>query len=177
MAILDPRLLELIETLVAARLDWLAFELIEGVQAGRPPEESEEALAAARESIRSNAQPKARGEPQAIGLEARPIPPHEQVKWAAAYVEERLGEALEQLQASIDTLDFVVEGTAERPDKAGAVAQPTDASEPRAVVVLLDLEGGRESGRDDVAGARASFPTLRTALAEWTALSRGQATT
>jgi hypothetical protein len=177
VAILDPRLLELIETLVAARLDWLAFELIEGIQTGRSPEESHEALAAARVSIRGNAQPKAHGEPQAIGLEAKPIPPHEQVEWAAAYVEERLGEALDQLQTSIDALDFIVEGTTERPDSAGAVAQSTDASEPRAVVVLLDLEGRRESGRDDVAGARESFPTLRTALAEWTAQSRGQATT
>lgn len=162
---------------MAARLDWLAFELIEGVQAGRPPEESEEALAAARESIRGNAQPKARGEPQAIALEAKPIPPYEQIEWAATYVEERLDEALEQLQASIDTLDFIVEGTTERPDKAGAVAQPTDASEPRAVAVLLDLEGDRKSGLDDVAGARASFPTLRAALVEWSAQSRGQATT
>ncbi|MER9606466.1 hypothetical protein [Mesorhizobium sp. M0243] len=177
MAILDPRLLELIETLVAARLDWLAFELMEGVQVGRPPEESEEALAAVRESIRGNAQPKARGEPQAIAVETKPIPPEDQVEWAAAYVEERLGDALEQLQASIDTLDFVVKETTERRDKAGAVAQPTDASEPRAVAVLLDLDGERKSGRDDVVVASESFPTLRTALAEWTAKSRGQATT
>jgi hypothetical protein len=92
LAILDPRLLELIETLVAARLDWLAFELIEGVQAGHPPEESEDALVVARESIRGNAQPKPRGEPQAVTVEARPIPPKEQIEWAAAYVEERLGE-------------------------------------------------------------------------------------
>lgn len=177
MAIIDPRLLELIETLVAARLDWLAFELIEGVRAGRPLEESEEALAAARESIRGNAQPKARGEPQTIAVEAKPIPPDEQIEWAAAYVEERLREALEQLQASIDTLDCVVEGTTERPDKAGTGAQPTDASEPRAVAVLLDFEGERQSRRDDVADARKSFITLRSALSEWTAQSRGQATT
>lgn len=177
MAILDPRLLELIETLVAARLDWLAFELIEGVRVGRPPEESEEALAAARESIRGNSQPKARGEPQAIAGEAKPIPPDEQIEWAAAYVEVRLGEALEQLQASIDTLDFVVEGTTERPDKAGAVTQPTDAPKLRAVAVVLDLEGDRKSSRDDIADARESFPALRTALTEWIAQSRGQATT
>lgn len=177
MAVLDPRLLQLIETLVAARLDWLGFELIEGVRAGRPPEETEEALAEARQSIRGNAQPKARGEPQATVVEAKPIPPDEQIEWAAAYVEERLGAALEQLQASIDTLDFIVEGTTEQADKAGVAAQSTDVAEPTAVAVLLDLEGDRKSGRDDVAGARASFPTLRTALTEWTARSRGQATT
>lgn len=177
MAILDPRLLELIETLLAARLDWLAFELIEGVQAGHPPEESEEALAAARESIRGNAQPKARGEPQAVAEEVKPIPPDEQIEWAAAFIEERLGEALAQFQVSIDALDSIVEATTERPDKAGAVAQPTSAPEPRAVAVLLDIEGDRKSNRNDVASARASLPALRTALTEWTVQLRGQATT
>jgi hypothetical protein len=130
-----------------------------------------------RESIRGNSQPKPRGEPQAIAVETKPIPLDEQVEWAAGYVEERLGEVLEQLQVSIDTLDLVVEGGAERPDKTVSAAQPTDAAEPKAIVVRLDLEGGRESGRDDVASARASFPSLRTALAEWTAQSSGQATT
>ena len=174
MAILDLRLIELIETLVAARLDWLAFELIDGIQAGRPPEETEEALAAARESIRGNAQPKARGEPQAVAAEPRPIPHDEQIEWAAAYVEKRLAEALEQLQVSIDTLDFVVEGTIERPGRVGALAQPTKASESRAVAVLQDLEGDLKISRDDIIVARESFPALRAALAEWTAQSRGQ---
>ena len=64
MAILDPRLLKLIETLMASRLDWLVIELIAGIQAGRPVEEPEKALAAARQDIRTNVQPKARGEPR-----------------------------------------------------------------------------------------------------------------
>lgn len=177
MAILNPRLLELVETLVVARLDWLAFELIEGVQVGRPSEESEEALAAARESIRSNTRPKERGEPRAIAGEAKPIPPDEQSEWAAAYVEKRLGEALNQLQASIDTLDLVVDKTTEPLDRAGTMAEPTDASKPSAVAVLLDLEGEQTSGREDVAGGRESLPALQAALAEWTAQSTGQAKT
>jgi hypothetical protein len=177
VANLSPRLLGLIETLVAARLDWLAFELIEGIQIGRPTEESEEALAAARASIRSNAKPRARGEPQPIPMEPVPIPPDEQIEWAAAYVEERLREALEQLQAAIDTLDFVVDGTTDRPDRTAAVAQQTFAPEPEAVAVLLDIEGVRKCGREDVAGARDGLLNLTTALAEWTIQSRGQATT
>lgn len=124
MAVLDSRVLELIETLVAARLDWLAFELVEGIRLGRSPEESEEALAAARQSIRSNAQPKARGEPQVLLAEPQPIPAGEQVKWAAAYVEERLEAALEQLQASIDTLDFIVETTTESEDPQDLAKDP-----------------------------------------------------
>lgn len=113
MAILNSRVLELIETLVAARLDWLAFELIEGIRLGRTAEEFEEALAAARQSIRNDAQPKARGEPQVLLAKPEPIPAGEQVEWAAAYVEERLETALEQLQASIDALDLIVESTNE----------------------------------------------------------------
>ncbi|MBT1158465.1 hypothetical protein J1C56_22970 [Aminobacter anthyllidis] len=177
MAILDPRVLELIETLVAARLDWLAFELIEGIRLGRLPDEPEEVLAAARQSVRSNAQPKARGEPRALLDEPKPIPAGEQVEWAAAYVEERLDAALEQLQASLETLDFIVEGTIERQDPQDVPTQASGKTDQGVTLVLLDLEGDRKSSRDDVAGARGDFFTLHAALAEWTALSRGQATT
>ena len=42
MAILDPRLLPLLETLAASGADWLAFEIVDGVRRGREPEEPEE---------------------------------------------------------------------------------------------------------------------------------------
>ncbi|RWJ39745.1 MAG: hypothetical protein EOR36_25120 [Mesorhizobium sp.] len=177
MAILDPRVLELIETLVAARLDWLAFELIEGIRVGRLPDEPEQALAAARQSVRSNAQPKARGEPHILLEEPKPIPADEQVEWAAAYVEERLDAALEQLQASLETLDFIVDATIERQDPQDVSAQASGKTDQDVTLVLLDLEGDRKSNRDDVSGARDDFPTLRAALAEWTTRARGQATT
>lgn len=174
MAILDTRLLDLIETLVVARLDWLAFELIEGIQAGRPAEEPEEALAAARQSIRSNMQPKARGEPHATLKEPQSIPADEQIEWAAVYVEERLDEALAQLQASIDALDFIVAGTTEHPETCEALAQDIGAAGESTVSVLLNVDGEHKSGREDVADARDSFPVLRAALAEWTSQARGQ---
>lgn len=177
MAILDPRVLELIETLVAARLDWLAFELIEGIRLGRLPDEAEEALAAARQSVRSNAQPKARGEPHVLLEEPKPILADEQVEWAAAYVEERLDAALEQLQASLETLDFIVDATIERQDPQEDPAQASGKTDQDVTLVLLDLEGDRKSNRGDVSGARDDFPTLRAALADWTTRARGQATT
>lgn len=176
MAILDSRVLELIETLVTARLDWLAFELIEGIRLGRTAEESEEALAAARQSIRSDTQPKARGEPKVLLAEPEPIPAGEQVEWAAAYVEERLKTALEQLQASIDALDFIVESTNEPEDPQDLAQAASFKTEQATALVLLDVEGDRKSSREDVAGARDEFPALRTALAEWTTRTRGQAT-
>jgi hypothetical protein len=169
--------LELIETLVAARLDWLAFELIEGIRLGRTAEESEEALAAARQSIRSDAQPKARGEPQVLLAEPKPIPAGEQVEWAAAFVEERLGAALEQLEASIDTLDFIVETTTEPDDRQDLAAPVSGKSDQGMTLVLLDVEGDRRSSREEIAGARDTIPILRAALAEWTGHDRDGATT
>jgi hypothetical protein len=177
VAILDSRVLELIETLVAARLDWLAFELIDGIRQGRSLEEPEEALAAARQSIRSNAQPKARGEPQVLLAEAQPIPAGEQVEWAAAYVEERLGAALEQLEASIDKLDFIVETTTEPDDRQDLAAPTSGKSDQGMTLVLLDVEGDRKSSREDIAGARDNIPFLLAALAEWTRHDRDGATT
>ncbi|MES2493703.1 MAG: hypothetical protein V4579_10540 [Pseudomonadota bacterium] len=176
MAILDSRVLELIGTLMAARLDWLAFELIEGIQVGRPAEEPEEALAAARQSIRSDAQPKARGEPQVLLTMPAPIPAGEQVEWAAAYIEERLETALDHLQASIDALDLMVESTNELEGPRNLAQAASAKTEQGTALVLLDLEGDRKSSREDVAGARDDFPALRAALTEWTARAGGQAT-
>ena len=177
MAILNPRVLELIETLVASRLDWLAFELIEGIRLGRLPDEPEEVLAAARQSVRSDAQPKARGEPHVLLEQPKPIPADEQVEWAAAFVEARLDAALEQLQSSLETLDFIVEATIERQDPQDVPTQASGKTDQDVTLVLLDIEGDRKSSRDDVAGARDDFSTLHVALAEWTARARGQATT
>jgi hypothetical protein len=158
-------------------LDWLAFELIEGIRLGRSPDESEDALAAARQSVRSNAQPKARGEPYVVLEEPKPIPADAQVEWVAAYVEERLDAALEQLQASLETLDFIIEETIERQDPQDLSAQASRKTEQDVTLVLLDIEGDRKSSRDDVAGARDNLSTLRVALAEWMTRAGGQATT
>ena len=53
MAILDPRLIPFIEMLADLGLDWLAFELIEGVRRGEEPVETEDALALVRQRIRT----------------------------------------------------------------------------------------------------------------------------
>lgn len=52
---LDPRLFDLLKTLAAADLDWLAEEVIRGVLAGDVPLESEAAVIEARRDVfRSN---------------------------------------------------------------------------------------------------------------------------
>jgi hypothetical protein len=53
MAILDRRLIPFIEMLADLGLDWLAFELIDGIRRGREPEESAKALMVARERVRA----------------------------------------------------------------------------------------------------------------------------
>jgi hypothetical protein len=65
MAILDARLFSMIETLVAAGLDWLAFELIEGVRRGQEIEETNDILAISRERARRQAVSESKSEPQA----------------------------------------------------------------------------------------------------------------
>ncbi|MGI4794257.1 MAG: hypothetical protein ACRYG8_09290 [Janthinobacterium lividum] len=172
MAVLDVRVLELVETLVRSRLDWLAFELISAIEAGRPVDEPEEALEAARRSIRSGDQPKARSEPQATLALPEPIPADEQVDFAAEYVEERLDAALVQLQASIETLDAIVEGTTGNPKLREAAALDARTARVTTVAVVLEIEGDRRSGLEGVANARRTFPVLRAALADWAARSR-----
>lgn len=50
MAVLDPRLMPLIEMLTTVAADWLAFELIDGNRRGREVEETANALTIARAS-------------------------------------------------------------------------------------------------------------------------------
>ncbi|TPK87017.1 hypothetical protein FJ936_06620 [Mesorhizobium sp. B2-4-13] len=172
MAQLDPRLLGLIETLVQKRLDWLAFELVEAIQAGRAKEEPETALAAARVSIRSDAQPKAQGEPQTVIAIVQPIEGDAQIEWAATYVAERLDAALAQLGWSMDGLDAIIDS--DRPLGGHDAKADTDLDARQSGILLVDDVGTRKSGRDDVVVARASVPSLRTGLAVWSAQARGQ---
>lgn len=55
MVTLDRRLIPFLEMLTEEGLDWLAFELIDGVRRGREPEEAPEALADARELVQRGA--------------------------------------------------------------------------------------------------------------------------
>jgi membrane protein involved in colicin uptake len=122
MAVIDLRVLDLIGTLTAARLDWLAFELIEGIQAGRRVEASEEMLTSTRRAIADKNQPKARAEPHAVADKLEPIAGDDQIEWAASYVAERLDAALAQLDASVQALDMILsgEGAADNVAKAGS---------------------------------------------------------
>lgn len=177
VAALDIRLLELIETLAAARLDWLAFELIEEIQAGYSPKESEKQLAAARQSIRTNSQPKSHREPHLEAAEPKPIPVDDQIDRAVTYVDRRLGQALEQQLATINSLNFILANTTEQPADENSVSQVADAFEGGVSVILQDVNEDRKIGLENVAAARDEIPALRKALVEWAERARGQAPT
>lgn len=168
MAVLDPRLLDLIQGLMNARLDWLAIELVEGIQAGWQTEESEESLAEARARIGGNAQPKAHSEPRAAFAQARPIEGDEQIAWAADYVGQRLEAALAQLDTAVETLDLIVDGVLGLEDTITLV-QPAEQPRPRAraSVLLVDDESERKVDRDAIEQARAVIPALLDGLALW----------
>lgn len=177
MGLLDIRLLELIETLAVAHLDWLAFELIDEIQAGHVPEEPEEELAAARRSIRTNAQPKARSEPQVVAAEPKPIPIDDQVEWAAAYIDKRLDQALEQQLATVNILNFIFVNTTEQLEDKSSVAQVPGTIEGDVSMVVMDTDDDRKISSKNIIAARDGISALREALAEWTIRARGQTPT
>src|SRR5437763_8558157 len=113
MAILEARLLPLIETLAEAGADWLAFEVLDGIRAGRVAEEHLEILKTTQEAVRSAKLENFRRErrPSAVPASVPPAPPiigDDQIRWAAAYVHKRLSDALLMLQASLDQLQIFV---------------------------------------------------------------------
>jgi hypothetical protein len=128
MALIDPRILTLIETLAEVGADRLAFEILEGVQAGEVLEESHDKLRHTQLSVRSRGQPiKVWGfeEPAPEPL-SRPRTGDAQLSWAAAYVNQRLRDAVMMLDQSFHELESLLStaSTLERP----AVISPTSGN-------------------------------------------------
>ena len=159
MAILDPRLLPFIEVLAELGMDWLAFELVDGVRRGKEPVEDEAALRRARDRAwrASDAEEDTErfGSP---GGTATPILGDDQLEWAARYVDERLRAAVDQIAHSLDALDEIV---------AGLDARPSDTPVATTRLVLRGDESADTVGRAEVDGARARLPALREALDAW----------
>ena len=106
MAIIDPRILSLVETLADRGMDWLVFELMEGIQDGRSPQESEEALAAARDRATENSgQYREALHRDVAPSETAPIVGDDQLRWAVGYIKERLRDTIDALDASFDCLE------------------------------------------------------------------------
>lgn len=171
MADLDRRLTPLIETLTAAGIDWLAFEIEELIRTGFEEEESFEELEQSRRRVRDHYIPKVREDLDEPAPGTRHLTGEEQIEWAAGYVAQRLDDTLSALTASIENLNILIND------------QPADAvrreyaqlSEP--TVVIMAGEEKRKADREGTARAQAAIPGLRTALERWTIDARGPAQT
>jgi len=163
VAVLDPRLLPLLETLAASGADWLAFEIVDGVRRGREPEEPEELLQAARQNVRSQ-QPERIPSPEILEL-AAPILSDDQILWAADYVLARLDGALADLDAGYAMIETIANDSAGRSKKAGLSSAETDSTMPVTVIVLGEEDSPIE--HRSIAAARNSLPALRDALVAW----------
>jgi len=109
MAVIDRRLLPLIEALAESGADWLAFELFEGLHVGRPVEDSDEELSRARLAVRTFAKEERLPEEQNFGDHAAiPITGDEQIEWAAKYVIDRISECVRMLETSLEQLESIV---------------------------------------------------------------------
>ena len=85
MAILDQRLIPLVEILADLGIDWLAFEMIDAVRRGHESKESEEALEMARR-WRDSYDPEKFAPPFEDGIKGMAPYGENQVKWAARYI-------------------------------------------------------------------------------------------
>ena len=162
MAILDRRLIPFIEMLAELGMDWLAFELMEGIRLGREPLEREAELALARQWARNGKAVTFEGDPEDRVL-AEPLLGDSQLEWAARYVSERLEAVLAEMSAALGALDEIVASGRDRPVKT---------AEASTVLVLLDAEEDRPVGVTEIEEAQAHVAQLRQSLVNWLANAR-----
>jgi len=167
MATINPRLLALVETLINGGADWLAVELIDTINSGRWPEESEEVLVATRSQVREAIVQERSRELERKPVEPVPIPLDAQMAWAAEFVADRIDAALNNLSGAFANLDAILgETSADTTLKDGAAG-------PLAVRVgtgdaIAELRLG------DIEQARAGMLQLRFALRRWSLDGRAE---
>lgn len=152
-----------VEMLTELGMDWLAFELIEGVRRGREPVAEEGELALARQRARKRKAEAPEGDPEddpEDDILAEPLLGDSQLEWVERYVGERLEAVLAEVSASLDALDEIV--TSDREGQAKAAEVST-------VLVLLDAGEVGRIGRTQVDEAQAHLAELRQSLESWLA--------
>lgn len=171
MAVLDPRLLPLLETLTAAGANWLVFEIVDGVRRGREPLEPEELLQAAREKVRSR-QFSDRLSAD-IPVMADPIHGDDQIVWAANYVAARLDGALAELDEACAMIEAIAESSGDRFRQESSAFSETTRSVP--VEIALVGQEGHPVDRGSIATAREGVVSLSDALVRWSLEAQGKA--
>lgn len=157
MAILDRRLIPLIEILTDLGLDWLAFEMVDGIRRGREPEETAQDLMVARKQVRDGEMKSVESKP-IESVEAELLLGDDQLNWAADYLAERLEAIFAEMSASLNNIDGII-GT-------------TDSHLPAASLVLRDGEEDWTVDDAIVKEAQSQLPKLRKALTSWFASTR-----
>ncbi|HLG55473.1 MAG TPA: hypothetical protein VI485_09080 [Vicinamibacterales bacterium] len=168
MATPDPRLFELITLLVEVGADWLVLEVLGGVRTGLAVEESDHALLTAQLSARYGRSPEIDKERVLSFWSPRELDGDEQLRWAAAYVVERLTDEAEMLNASFERLNVL------------AIAQGRDGEAPpqefkRDSSVTLQVgEDGPVIQTVEIAILRRNLAALTLALEDWLGTTGGR---
>lgn len=166
MATVDPRLFPLIETLVGAGADWLAFEVLEGLRLGRVPEEARDSTQVAPRAVWV---PRPPHQPPSAPPAPTPIVGDEQIQWAADYVSKRMTDLVDMLDVTLLQLSAIVFREASRD-----IHQAADES------IGILFEGDSEGPTSDRLGteqARTMLVKLHEALSVWSTATRtGMAT-
>jgi hypothetical protein len=166
MAVIDRRLLPLIELLSASGADWLAFEILDGIRAGRPAEDSDEELSDARRAVsafRQEGVPLAEREHGQAFVD--PIVGDDQIDFSANYVFDRLSDSIQMLESSLAHLDKVV--AKPRGETSSPIANGVEIS--------LRIEGSEmAASRTQTRQALTKLAELREALTEWAGEARAR---
>jgi len=160
MATIDPRLIELVDTLVAAGADWLAFEILDGIRSGQPEEESDNRDRGMHRSLRSWKEDKS-SEPETRKREAvaKPIEGDDQIEFAASYVLDRITSAIEMTSMSLDNLNRISANSSENPSEVDP--------RPQAAITLGLEDSNFRFTQDHAEQLRGLLPELRSSLSEW----------
>lgn len=162
MATIDPRLIPLIETLVASGADWLAVEILSEIRTGRSDEHSEDELREAREAVETfRKEQTAPPTLETRQTNVRHLSGDEQIEFAANYAVERIAQNIGMAESSLQQLDEIANGSAAHFDGSPSGTRQNASIELR----WLDIEGTFD--RPQAEDARAKLPALRKALEEW----------
>lgn len=170
MARLDRRLFPFLEMLTELGLDWLAFEVVDGIRRGVEPQEPEDVLAEARARARAGeaVHVEARKSPD-IRAEAKPLLEDEQLDWVADHVERRLDETFIEAISALKNLDALID--------APSTSDSRVPDSPRNVTKLVLLGDDEASTLDlrQAEEAQHQLEKLKSALAGWLKSTREEA--
>jgi hypothetical protein len=108
MAEINPGILELVETLVAAGADWLAFELLDEIRLGRPVDHDEDSPERTVGELRVwEGESLSTQEREARDLGVEPILTEEQIAFAADFIAGRISEIIEMTTLSLENLQSI----------------------------------------------------------------------